>query len=132
MRCGGEPSPESRSVGVILVRSRRRCEIHNGPAEERKGKGYRQHGGNLRFSIHRVTFMSSRTHSEPSKWDSRLIAGEGAVGQVAPSPCVAPFGGGSPTHTIGCSPPPAEQAEAAGRCLNYQHGSLFRDEPGAV
>jgi hypothetical protein len=61
MRYGGKPPPESRPVGVILVRmKRRRCEIHNSPAEKRKGKAYRQHGSNLRFSVHRVTFMGSR------------------------------------------------------------------------
>jgi hypothetical protein len=121
MRCGGKPSPESRSVGVILVRSRRRCEIHNSPAEERKGKGYRQHSSNLRFSIHRVTFMSSRTHSEPSKWDSRLIAGEGAVGQVALLPVVAPVGASLSTQSSGCSPRPAEQAAG-----HSDQGSLAR------
>lgn len=39
MRCGGQPPAELGAVGVILVwMDRRRCEIHDSPAEKRNGE----------------------------------------------------------------------------------------------
>ena len=39
MRCGGQPLAELGAVGVILVwMDRRRCEIHDSPAEKRNGE----------------------------------------------------------------------------------------------
>ena len=81
MRCGSQPSLEPRPAGVILVRmNRRRCEIHNSLAEKRKGQAYRQHGSNLRFSIHRVTFMGSRAMGG-GRSNSTTVASRWRVGE---------------------------------------------------
>ena len=61
--------------------NRRRCEIHNSPAEKRKGKAYRQHGSNLRFSVHRVTFMGSPRVMEEGADRRRLWRGTASGAQ---------------------------------------------------